>query len=268
MPIYTISRRPDEIPDLIHWFDAADISTINNGSSDTNLPYVLKLQDKVSSMLLSSDTHGDIPTLVGPNPELNYNTGIYFSGHPGRDTLSGLFPDTSFNTKKTIFYVFTTKPYIDERFYCYKFSILNPGNRLLSGAFGGWPNISLYTKGDSLFYLETPESLSYTDLDFGKIPKNEINIVSISTDDIVKSVRMDPVDTEYLYTTPNGISLETGSKLILGDVTDVSYTPDPGNKPYANQLDNIFCEMLIYNRALTEEEVNKVNQYLKTKWIG
>jgi hypothetical protein len=265
MPIYTISRRPDEISDLIHWFDAGDISTINSGSSDPNLPgTVLKLKDKVSNMALFSDTHGDPPRLI-TSSALNGNTGIYFSGHPGACGLSGFFTDSSFNTKKTIFFVFFTKLDIPD-YCCYKFSILNPGNRLLAGLFGGWPNISLSTKDRELNYLETTEFTTLPTIEFGSISASEVHIVSISTDDIVKSTLIDGV-SKYLYNDPNNIPLK-GSKLILGDVTDVSYTPNLTTKPFANVEENIFCEMLIYDRALIEEEVNKVNQYLKTKWIG
>ena len=271
MPIYTISRRPDEISDLIHWFDAGDISTINSGSSDPNLPStVLKLTDKVSNMTLFADTHGDPPRLItaygNTMSALNGNTGIYFSGNPGVCGLSGFFTDTSFNTKKTIFFVFYTK--LNPNYYCYKFTILNPGNRLLEGVVGGWPNISLFTSDMGLNYLETTEfSTSLPTIEFGAISANEVHIVSISTDDIVKSTLIDG-DSKYLYNDPNNIPLVTGSKLILGDVTDVSYTPNITTKPFPNFEDNIFCEMLIYDRALIEEEVNKVNQYLKTKWIG
>ena len=266
MPIYTISRRPDEISDLIHWFDAGDISTINSGSLDPYLPTVLKLKDKVSNMTLLADTHGDPPTLI-TSSVLNGNTGIYFSGQPGKQALSGFFTDTSFNTKKTIFFVFYTKLDIPN-YCCYKFTILNPGNRLLEGVVGGWPNISLSTKDMELNYLETTEfSTTLPTIEFGEISANEVHIVSISTDDIVKSTLIDG-DSKYLYNDPNNIPLVTGSKLILGDVTDVSYTPNITIKPFANVEDNIFCEMLIYDRALIGEEVNKVNQYLKTKWIG
>ena len=267
MPIYTLSRRPEEIPDLIHWFDANDISTINTGSSDGSLPLVYTLKDKVSSMVLSQN--GYPPKISSFIINGHIRRLIYFDGSSsGEQSLSGFLPDSSFNTTKTIFFVCLRLPVVS-LYSGYQFSILQSHNPLVTtGHFGVWPDISLREEGRGLIYLETDMYHQLIDINYNG--SNAVNIISVSIDETSKGIFTNKIwsHAAHRYSSNSPTPFQVGSKLIIGDVTDVPYTPDSHMPPHASPPKTLFGEMLIYNRSLTEEEVNKVNQYLKTKWIG
>jgi hypothetical protein len=263
MPIYTLSRRPEEIPDLIHWFDANDISTINTGSSDGSLPLVYTLKDKVSSMVLSQN--GYPPKISSLIINGHIRTLIFFHGSSsGKQSLSGFLPDSSFNTTKTIFFVCLPEGSL---YNGYQFSILQSHNPLVTtGHFGVLPDISLREEGRGLIYLETDMYHQLIYINFNG--SNAVNIISVSIDETSKGIFTNNIWSHSIYSSNNVTPFQVGSKLIIGDVTDVPYTPDSSIPPYASPPKTLFGEMLIYNRSLTDEEVIKVNQYLKTKWIG
>jgi hypothetical protein len=262
MPIYTLSRRPEEIPDLIHWFDANDISTINTGSSDGSLPLVYTLKDKVSSMVLSQNGHP--PRISSFIINGHIRRLIFFDGSSsGEKSLSGFLPDSSFNTTKTIFFVCLP---VVSLYSGYQFSILQSHNPLVTtGHFGVWPDISLREEV-GLIYLETDMYHQLIDINYNG--SNTVNIISVSIDETSKGIFTNNIWSHSIYSSNSPTSFQVGSKLIIGDVTDVPYTPDSSIPPYASPPETLFGEMLIYNRSLTDEEVIKVNQYLKTKWIG
>ena len=268
MPIYTLSRRPEEIPDLIHWFDANDISTINTGSSDGSLPFVYTLKDKVSSMVLSQNGHP--PKISSFIINGHIRRLIFFDGYSsGKQSLSGFLPDSSFNTTKTIFFVCLPQGSL---YSGYQFSILQSHNPLVTtGYFGVWPDISLREEGIGFGYLETDMYDQLIDLHYSN-GSHSVNIISVSIggpgSETNKGIFTNNIWSHSIYSSNSPTPFQVGSKLIIGDVTDVPYTPDSSGPPYASPPKTLFGEMLIYNRSLTDEEVIKVNQYLKTKWIG
>jgi hypothetical protein len=58
--------------------------------------------------------------------------------------------------------------------------------------------------------------------------------------------------------------------ITIGDITHHTYDPNDPNPYLANPngFQGHFCEFLLFNRDLTDEEFNEVNEYLKHKWIG
>jgi hypothetical protein len=280
---------PDNINGLTLWWDAADASTVNDGTVTAN-QNVYKIVDKVSGVALTNSQGASGPTYA--IAAINGNNAIhmpyYAPNQIGLKALSNSSVTQITSAQKTLVFVFkpttltTTTPAPVTK---YALSIWGSG-RIIGNNF---PSIHLFSgSGFNPYcqYGEVPGSLSlrninswnYRSLEYALKTNQPIDLGStqililrtksgISKFNWLHQGGFDTKTEYYINTSSNTgepVIPTSPAKLVIGSYND-NLSPRANG---AHPIEGFFCEMLYYNRYLTTAETNALEQYIKMKWLS
>ena len=276
-----ISDNPKNISNIKYWFDSSDVSTLSLTGIGSATASVISITDKINRIVLPSA--GTVQPIYYYNNINNCNS-IYFqyTNNPSvspNDRLSS--SSITFSSTGSIYSV--TKWGATSSGSSYQVAItIAPSSRGL-GTWGDFQVVySTTLTGLYSFNIAPASSLIYStvrpsfDTSIGKfagtVNGTSSNINSIGVD-IFGSRNNNSTLSKFKYTSiydsKNGYTNATYSisslsnRLVIGDYHNIAYTapPNAGFKGY-------FCELLFFDRYLSDTEDNQITQYLKKKWIG
>ena len=276
-----ISDNPKNISNIKYWFDSSDVSTLSLTGIGSATASVISITDKINRIVLSSA--GTVLPLYYYNNINNCNS-IYFQytnmpSVPPNDRLSSssiTFSSTGSIYSVTKWGATSSGP---SALFPYQIAIsIAPSSR----GVGTWADFQVVYSGLPLDYygIAPASSLIYSTVlpsATMSIPRftasvngTSSNINSIGVD-IFGSRNNNSTLSKFKYTSiydsKNGYTNVTYSisslsnKLVIGDYHNSAYTSfNGGFKGY-------FCELLFFDRYLSDTEDNQITQYLKKKWI-
>jgi hypothetical protein len=279
---------PDNIPGLALWWDAADFSTVNDGTVTQN-QNVYKIVDKVSGVVLTNSQGVNGPTYA--IAEVNGNNAIhmpyYATTDMGLKSLTGTTTQIT-SAQKTIVFVhrpttilYTASAPVTK----YALSIWASGR---TPAAGVQPSIHLLSGSGNNPYSQIGEvqngtnnktinSWNYRSFEYGRNTSEQVDLnttqiflgrikTGISKLNFYQDRGFDTKTDYYVNTSINtGAAVLPTSpvKIVIGSYWDTG-TRFSGAHP----MEGYFCELMIFNRYLTTAEINLIEQYVKMKWIS
>lgn len=287
-------KSPDSITGLTLWWDASDINTVNNGRV-TDTENVFKIVDKVSGVALTNPNG-----VLGPSYSfgaINGKNAIhfpYYSNTNGAQKALVGSNVTQLNTPQTKTIVFVFKPT----------TLTEPGSPAgtntkysfaiwgLGRNFGTSPDIALFCGSGINPYPQYVESVNpwntgpsrtisiwnSKSYEFGNKNSSSVDLGVVQT--FIGRTKLSFNQTSWLQSggldskynfyndgtkyTGTPVSPSTPSRIVIGGYFDSTYSKFSRAYP----MEGYFCEMLYYNRYLTNAEINGLEIYMKRKWIG
>jgi hypothetical protein len=261
MAIYTISTNPKNIGDIKYWFDSSDTSTLSLTGIGSVTASVISISDKISGVVLSST--GTVRPLYYYNI-INNNNSIFFgftnslvdvTDSQAADRLS-----SNSCTFSSIGSIYTVTRCAST--YIYQFAIaVSPSSRPTT-TWGDY-QVIYYSPGVSQVWSTIQTSPTSQVGDFIG-PSNSSTVVDIlglrhNTNSLTKFHGIG-TGVKNGYTNATYSISPLSNRLSIGDY----YTFTSGDFGFRGY----FCEFIYYTRYLTDNEHDKVIQYLKKKWIG
>ena len=267
MAIYAISINPKNISNIKYWFDSSDVSTLSLTGIGSVTASVISIKDKINGVVLSST--GTVQPIYYYN-NINNSNSIYFQytnnqNVPPNDLLSS--SSCTFSSTGSIYSV-TKWGATSSAYGSWAISIA-PSSR---GA-NTWSDLNLvYISPSNIQMWSTVGPFSsgitvglFNGLSIGT--QSDINSISVN----IFSTRNDlnslsKFQNANIYGIIDGYtnatySLSTSSnELTIGDYH--------ASSPYVTGFKGYFCELLFFDRYLSDTEDNQITQYLKKKWIG
>ncbi len=231
------SFSPKSIPSLAAWWDFADVASLWKDTARTSP--VTADADIILGVTDKSGVANHLSVAVnGPAYKVNIQNGKSVARFDGVNDILSAADATSIelDTNSTVFVVY------------------NPDS---AGTFG------LLTKGDGAnpasYYLSTLSGAVELDRPFIEAGLFGANVGSTTTRILTTRVSSTSV-SHYLEGADAGIDTlpvgtATNTVLYIGAIA-----------PGSTHLDGDISEILIYNTALTDAQINAVGQYLATKW--
>jgi len=283
MAIYTISTNPKNIDNIKYWFDSSDVSTLSLTGISSATASVISIKDKINGVVLTST--GTVQPTYYYNI-INNNNSIYFGftnslvdvfDSQAADRLSS--SSCTFSSIGSIYSV--TKWGVTSSGSLYQFAIsITPSSRG-AGTFGDFQ--VFYTSNNALFpttfflapanaFISSTVGPSFNTIigilsnSVSATPSNINNIEvdifgSRNNDSTLSKLKSTSIyDSKHRYTNVTYSISSTSNRLAIGDYFTFT-SGDFGFRGY-------FCEMLYYDRYLSDNEHEKVIQYLKNKWIN
>lgn len=222
-------KMPNDIPNLYGWWDASDFNSLSNGTSITTWP------DKSGNGLdfvynPNSLIGSPIPSMVPSAKQVDGN---------GRSVLAGIGKyDLSLN-------IFALMPITI--FCVFKFNDLSL-NTIALGANPGGNVFEINTLSTKLnIYQSSAKTSSVNNID--TVTYNQIAYILTNT-------------ASQKQTRINGYDIPTVTNSLSSlDMLFLNYRNFSSNRGDSN-----WCEIIIYNRALSNSEFRSVDRYLKFKW--
>jgi hypothetical protein len=286
---------PDNISGLTLWWDAADASTINDGTVVAN-QNVYKIVDKVSGVALtnSQGVLGPTYTIASINGNNAIHMPYYSQNVLGQKTLSNNSVTQMNSQEKTI--VFVHKPMTVTQAnnppsdFNTKYALAVWGNGRTYGP--RFPSLDIRIQAGNNPYTAygevsepTPNFTNTRTLNSWNNKSWQRGVVTGTQPDLgatqITIVRTKTGITKYNFYQQNGFDSQTefyegifatsSPILFSGSVKVVIGSLDnslgaKGSAAYP--MEGYFCEMLYYNRYLTTAETNALEQYIKMKWIS
>jgi hypothetical protein len=278
-----ISDNPKNISNIKYWFDSSDVSTLSLTGIGSVTASVISIKDKINGIVLSSA--GSSYPLYYYNI-INSCNSIYFqyTNSPSvspNDRLSS--SSITFSSTGSIYSVTkwgaTSSGSLASQPYQVAITIA-PSSRGI-GTWGDFQVVYTTLTGTSSFNIAPASSLIYSTVGpsfntvigtfSGTVNGTSSNINSIGVD-IFGSRNNNSTLSKFKYTSIYDVKNEytnatysissLSNKLVIGDYHNSSYTaPNIGFKGY-------FCELMFFDRYLSDTENNHLFDYLKKKWIG
>jgi hypothetical protein len=279
-----ISDNPKNIDNIKYWFDSSDVSTLSLTGIGSVTASVISIKDKINGIVLSSA--GSSYPLYYYNNINNCNS-IYFqyTNNPSvspNDRLSS--SSITFSSTGSIYSVTkwgaTSSGSSASQPYQVAITIA-PSSRGL-GTWGDF-NLSYSTTltGPNSFNIYPASSLIYSTIGpslntligtfSGTVNGTSSDINSIGIDifgsrnnnsTLSKFKYTSIYDAKNEYTNATYSISSLSNKLVIGDYHNSSYnSTNIGFKGY-------FCELMFFDRYLSDTENNHLFDYLKKKWIG
>lgn len=274
MSLYTVSINPKDIPNLKHWIDFADINTINNSSDES------KNGDSIGKVIDKSQNVGWTAPTVSPIYLYSVSNGKNMMRVKHDSSLNRSLKSPNFNLSfgiKSIFLVYIpdSKNNYSTTGTQYPLSIYSELNPIGDGSNplpSSYPEISInfsFTDYRERYWESTG---TYSSLSISKevtIKMDEIQIVGVRTSiDVNKyDFVLDSNDLSNLYGDESSNSIQK-YWISLGDIVGNTYAPNNSKVPYAEPFDGWIGEFLLFDRNLSDDEYNRVMEYLKSKWVG
>jgi len=269
-----ISDNPKNIDNIKYWFDSSDVSTLSLTGIGSATASVISIKDKINGIVLSSA--GTVRPLYYYNNINNCNS-IYFqyTNNPSvspNDRLSS--SSITFSSTGSIY---TVTKWGATSSGSYQVAItIAPSSRGL----GTWGDFQVVystlvfniAPASSLIYSTVRPSFNTVIGTFsGTVNGTSSNINSIGVD-IFGSRNNNSTLSKFKYTSIYDVKNEytnatysissLSNKLVIGDYHNSAYNDtNIGFKGY-------FCELMFFDRYLSDTENNHLFDYLKKKWIG
>jgi hypothetical protein len=251
-----ISENPKNINNIKYWFDSSDVSTLSLTGIGSVTASVLSITDKINGVVMLSDGTSS-PIFYYNN--INNNDSIYFgftSSNPLINRLSS--SSCTFSSIGSIYSVTKSDIISGNPSGSYAITI-SPSNRVDN------------TYGDyQVQYLGTNSSIFSTDsgltasigLFNGLNNSLKVDVYSIryNTSTLTKFCTIAPSDVKNGYTNATYSITSLSNRLTIGNY----YTQSSSNFGFVGY----FCELLFFDRYLSDTEDNQISQYLIKKWIG
>jgi hypothetical protein len=278
-----ISDNPKNIGNIKYWFDSSDVSTLSLTGIGSATASVISITDKINRIVLSSA--GTVQPIYYYNNINNCNS-IYFQYTnrpllPPNDRLSSssiTFSSTGSIYSVTKWGATSSGP---STLFPYQIAIsIAPSSRGV-GTWGDFQVVYTTLTGPNTFNIAPASSLIYSTVLPGVTMSIAIFTASVNgTSSNINSIGVDIFGSRNnnstlskfkytsIYDSKDGYTNVTYSvsslsnKLVIGDYHNSTYTTNnAGFKGY-------FCELLFFDRYLSDTEDNQITQYLKKKWIG
>ena len=265
MPVYTLTQNPKNIPGLKIWVDSSDVSTLSLTGIGSVTASVISIKDKISGITFSS---------LGSKRPLYYYNII--------NNKNSIFTtDTNANTRPC-FLQSSTINFFGPTFSFYAVTRW----QATASSYGAWPiSLAPATRGANTYpdlgipyyalnnaaVMSTrgPSFNTFIYLATRPTNGNNSNINTIGVDlwstrnslGVLSKGLGENVSNERPFYTMGTSSVNSSTNRI----TIGNYFYD---NPNSTGFVGYFCELIWYNRYLSDHEHNKVVQYLKNKWIG
>jgi len=260
MAIYTISTNPKNIDNIKYWFDSSDVSTLSLTGIGSVTASVISIKDKINNVVLTST--GTVQPTYYYNI-INNNNSIYFgftnSLVTATDSTATDRLSSSSCTFSSIGSIYTVTRC--DSTYIYQFAItVSPSSRG-ANTWGDY-QVVYYSPGVSLVWSTNMGATTSVGAFIG--PSNSSTVVDVlglrhNTNSLTKFHGIG-TDVKNGYTNVTYSISTTSNRLSIGDYYTFT-TGDFGFRGY-------FCEFIYYTRYLSDNEHEKVIQYLKNKWIN
>ena len=265
MSLFIISNKPTSINDLRYWFDASDISSLSLTAVCSATASVISISDKVNGLSLPS-VGTSYPIYYYKN--INNQNSIYFQYINNQNVSpNDRLASTSITFSSTgSLYTVAKWGATSSSYISWAVSIA-PSSRNDST----WSDFNLYYTNpiDKGIFSSVGTAFTTTIGLFNGVPNgtsSDINSISVdifstrnNLNNLSKFHNTNLYGSMEGYTNATYSLTTTSNELTIGDYHTGS-SEITGFKGY-------FCELLYYNRYLTDVEHEKVIQYLKNKWI-
>ena len=246
-PSGTPAAFPPNIPNLLFWWDASDVTTLTLNTIG-GVDFISGITDKVSSQTLSQSDNALQP-IWGYDPNITSEKSIRFSG--GTRFLRGV-PNGSYaqNTPKTIFYV-TTSGSTNLSAQQLYIEIRNTGGTQGSA----YANMIETSNVPRVITNQIVNDLTgYTSSTGGSNPQLMIGYSTALNED------------SSAYLEVNNVSRTIGplNRALLGNLN--SYSFGRGLNFTGGVQQGSLGEVLWYNRILNDSEIEIIVRYLQLKW--
>jgi hypothetical protein len=247
-PSATPIVNPINIPNLFYWFDTSDESTLTfNNVGGTQ--YVSQIRDKVTGQTLTQSAQTYQPIWkynenISSLRSLELGSSRYMVGFPPRNTVAQ-------NTPKTIFAVYASgnTQYNVEQYYL---DIRSSG----SGAGAAY----------SLMNSSSNKPQSVTNQKSIILTGYSSTSASGTNPKLLIGYSSSPDRDQGAYFEMNDVSVtQASSSSGLVGFLNIMYMGRGIGGNYAQQ--GAFCELLWYDRMLSESEIDNVLRYLNEKWF-
>ena len=260
MAIIRISTNPKNISNIKYWFDSSDVSTLSLTGIGSVTASVISIKDKINGVVLSST--GTVRPTYYYNIINNCNS-IYFGF---TNSLVGVTDSQAADrlssnscTFSSVGSIYTVTRYSST--YTYQFAItISPSSRG-PGTFGDY-QVVYFIGPTSAVWSTTHPTATSTVGPFNGSGSNSSTVdvfgVRHNTNSLTKfnGIGSDMING---YTNATYSVSSLSNRLSIGDY----YTFTSGNYGFVGY----FCELLFFDRYLSDTEDNQITQYLKKKWI-
>ncbi len=261
------SINPRNIDNIKYWFDSSDVSTLSLTGIGSVTASVISIKDKINGVVLTST--GTVQPTYYYNI-INNNNSIYFQYTNNQDVSpNDKLSSTSITFSSTgSLYTVTKWGATTSGLYISWAISIAPSTRL--GDTWGDFNLAYISPSNIQMWSTVGPSFSSTVGLFYGLPNGTAsNVNSISAS--VFSTRNDlnslsKFSNTNLYGLIDGYTNATYSLSTLSN--ELTIGDYHATASYVTGYKGYFCELLFFDRYLSETEDNQISQYLKKKWIG
>jgi hypothetical protein len=260
------SINPRNIDNIKYWFDSSDVSTLSLTGIGSVTASVISIKDKVNGVVLTST--GTVRPLYYYNNINNCNS-IYFQYTNNQDVSpNDRLSSTSITFSSTGSIYTVTKWGATSSVYASWAISIAPSSRP-ADKYGDFDLVYI-SPTDIQMWSTVGPSFNTVVGGFLGLPngtQSDINSISVSffnarygLNSLSKFHNTNIYGLKDAYTNATYSLSTLSNELTIGDYYAGSLSAT-GYKGY-------FCELLFFDRYLSETEDNQISQYLKKKWIG